>query len=187
MIAQIGLEIAAKGTALRALHIPLADAVCHPCFQVEAFAVGVEIVVQTVVQLVFVHAQKLVTRAKAQHFRFAAGFHPCDLHCHRIHLLSDRTRRGRHAPSPSVHNTIMPPITRKLGLLDDFLALVVTAVATCLVGELQRAAVAALDQCGASSFQTLLRRLSRRALERCLLGTAIFLHLLDGFISSAVI
>ena len=52
------------------------------------------------------------------------------------------------APSPSVHNTIMPPITRKLGLLDDFLALVVTAVATCLVGELQRAAVAALDQCG---------------------------------------
>ena len=37
------------------------------------------------------------------------------------------------------------------------------------------------------SFQTLLRRLSRRALERCLLGTAIFLHLLDGFVSSAVI
>ena len=57
LIAQIGLEIAAKGAALRALHIPLADAVCHPCFQVEAFAVGVEIVVQTVVQLVFVHAQ----------------------------------------------------------------------------------------------------------------------------------
>jgi hypothetical protein len=52
------------------------------------------------------------------------------------------------APSPSVHNTNVPPILRKLGLLDDFLALVVTAVATCLVGELQRAAVAALDQCG---------------------------------------
>ena len=56
LIAQIGLEIAAKGAVLRALHIPLADAVCHPCFQVEAFAVGVEIVVQAVVQLVLIHA-----------------------------------------------------------------------------------------------------------------------------------
>ena len=87
LVAQIGLEIAAKGAALRALHVPLADAVCHPCFQVEAFAVGVEIVVQTVVQLVLIHAQKFIACSKAQRFRFAAGVHPCDLHCHRIHLL----------------------------------------------------------------------------------------------------
>ena len=87
LVAQIGLEVAAEGAALCTLHVPLADAVRHPCFQVEAFAVGIKIVVQAVVQLVFVHAQQLVTRAKAQRFRFAAGVHPCDLHCHSIHLL----------------------------------------------------------------------------------------------------
>jgi len=42
----------------------------------------------------------------------------------------------------------MPLLPKKSGLLDDFLALVVAAVATCLVGELQSAAVAALDQRG---------------------------------------
>ena len=87
LVAQIGLEVAAEGAALCTLHVPLADAVRHPCFQVEAFAVGIKIVVQAVVQLVFVHAQQLVTRAKAQRFRFAAGVHPRDLHCHSIHLL----------------------------------------------------------------------------------------------------
>jgi len=149
LVAQIGLEVTAKGSALRALHIPFPDAVGHLCFQVKAGAVGIKIVIQRVVQLVFIHGQQLVTGRKAQRLGFAARFHTLDFDRQRIHLLcSDRTRRGRHAPSPSVHNTIMPPITRKLGLLDDFLALVVTAVATCLVGELQRAAVAALDQCG---------------------------------------
>ena len=33
-IAQIGLEPAAKGTALRPLYFPLPDAVCYPGFQV---------------------------------------------------------------------------------------------------------------------------------------------------------
>ena len=147
LVAQIGGKIAAKGAALGALDVPLPDAVRHPCFQVKAFAVGIKIIVQRVVQLVLIHGQQLVTGQKAQCFGFAARFHTLDLDCHA--LTSQKQQEGEGvAPSPSVHNTNVPPILRKLALLDDFLALVVTAVATCLVGELQRAAVAALDQCG---------------------------------------
>ena len=101
LVAQIGLEVTAKGSALRALHIPFPDAVGHLCFQVKAGAVGIKIVIQRVVQLVFIHGQQLVTGRKAQRLGFAARFHTLDFDRQRIHLLcSDRTRRGRHRALP---------------------------------------------------------------------------------------
>ena len=81
-IAQIGLEPAAKGAALRPLHLPLPDAVCHPGFQVEAAAVGIKIVVQRVVQLVIVHAQQFVTGGKAKSLGLAADIHLLDPYRH---------------------------------------------------------------------------------------------------------
>ena len=81
-IAQIGLEPAAKGAALRPLHLPLPDAVCHAGLQVEAAAVGIKIVVQRVVQLVIVHAQQFVTGGKAKSLGLAAGIHLLDPYRH---------------------------------------------------------------------------------------------------------
>ena len=105
LVTQIGLEVTAKGAACFPLHVPFPDAVRDLCFQVEAFAVGVEIVVQRVVQLVFVHAQQLVAGRKTQRLGFAAGFHPVDLDRHRIHLLplphpffQKKIRCGRLSP-----------------------------------------------------------------------------------------
>ena len=81
-IAQIGLEPAAKRAALRPMHLPLPDTVCHPGLQVEAAAVGIKIVVQRVVQLVVVHAQQLVAGGKAKSFGLAAGIHLLDPYRH---------------------------------------------------------------------------------------------------------
>mgnify|MGYP001087678058 FL=1 len=99
------------------------------------------------------HANRKAEQAasEAEDSGLAALFHTLDPdgHAFTSQFRSQTKQEGEGiAPSPSVHNTNVPPILRKLALLDDFLALVVTAVATCLVGELQRAAVAALDQCG---------------------------------------
>ena len=151
LVAQIGGKVTAKGAALLPPDIPFPDAVCHPRLEVEALAVGIKIVVQRVVQLVAVHAQQLVAASEAEDSSLAALFHTLDPdgHAFTSQFRSQTKQEGEGiAPSPSVHNTNVPPILRKLALLDDFLALVVTAVATCLVGELQRAAVAALHQCG---------------------------------------
>ena len=88
LVAQIGGEIAAKGAALRALHVPLADAVRHLRFQVKALAVRVEIIVQRIVQLVLVHAQQLVAGLQTKGLRFAALFDPLDLDRHAPTRLS---------------------------------------------------------------------------------------------------
>lgn len=74
----------------------------------------------------------------------------------------------------------MPPILRKLALLDDFLALVVTAVATCLVGELERAAVAALYQRGGLQLPNIAATLVAAGFGKMSLRYCHFLHLLDG-------
>ena len=66
LVAQIGGEVAAEGAALFPPDIPLPDAVRHLCFEVEALAVGIKIIVQRVVQLVAVHAQQLVAAGEAE-------------------------------------------------------------------------------------------------------------------------
>ena len=69
LVAQIGGEVAAEGAALLPPDIPFPDAVRHLCFEVEALAVGIKIIVQRVVQLVAVHAQQLVAAGEAEGFR----------------------------------------------------------------------------------------------------------------------
>ena len=103
-IAQIGLEPAAKGAALRPLHLPLPDAVCHPGFQVEAAAVGIKIVVQRVVQLVIVHAQQFVTGGKAKSLGLAAGIHLLDPYRH-LHPPPLKHKKGKALRPPLLYIT----------------------------------------------------------------------------------
>ncbi len=87
LIAQIGLKVAPERPALCTLHVPLPDAVRHLRFQVKAGAVGIKIVVQRVVQRVFVHAQQLIAGAKTQSLCLAACFHTLDPDRQCIRLL----------------------------------------------------------------------------------------------------
>ena len=103
-IAQIGLEPAAKGAALRPLHLPLPDAVRYPGFQVEAAAVGIKIVVQRVVQLVVVHAQQLVTGGKAKSLGLAAGIHLLDPYRH-LHPPPLKHKKGKALRPPLLYIT----------------------------------------------------------------------------------
>ena len=103
-IAQIGLEPAAKGAALRPLHLPLPDAVCYPGLQVEAAAVSIKIVVQRVVQLVVVHAQQLVTRGKAKSLGLAAGIHLLDPDRH-LHPPPLKHKKGKALRPPLLYIT----------------------------------------------------------------------------------
>ena len=107
LVAQIGREVAAERPTRFPVDIPLPDAVGDLRFQMKALAVGIEIVVQRVVQLVFINAQQLIARHKAKGFGLTAGLDAFDFdtQAFTFFLFSDRTRRGRRAPSPSVHNT----------------------------------------------------------------------------------
>ena len=99
LVAQIGGEIAAKGAALRAPDIPLPDAVGNLCLQVKAAAVGIKIIVQRIVQLIFIHAQQLIAGLQAQRLGFAARVDAVDLDRHCI-SPPDKERRGRHCAIP---------------------------------------------------------------------------------------
>ena len=99
LVAQIGGEIAAKGAALRAPDIPLPDAVGNLCLQVKAAAVGIKIIVQRIVQLIFVHAQQLIAGLQAQCLGFTARVDAVDLDRHCI-SPPDKERRGRHCAIP---------------------------------------------------------------------------------------
>ena len=82
LVAEVGVEIAAKGAALLPADIPFPDAVRHLCLQVKAPAVGIKIVVQRVVQFIVVHAQQLVAGLQAQRLGFAPLFNALDLDRH---------------------------------------------------------------------------------------------------------
>ena len=103
LVAQIGGEVAAEGAALFPPDVPLPDAVRHLCFEVEALAVGIKIIVQRVVQLVAVHAQQLVAAGEAEGFRLAARVHAVDPDGHAFtsqFRFQDKARRGRHCALP---------------------------------------------------------------------------------------
>ena len=103
LVAQIGGKAAAEGAALFPPDVPLPDAVRHLCFEVEALAVGIKIIVQRVVQLVAVHAQQLVAASEAEDSGFAALFHALDLDGHAFtsqFRFQDKARRGRHCALP---------------------------------------------------------------------------------------
>ena len=99
LVAQIGGEIAAKGAALRTPDIPLPDAVGNLCLQVKAAAVGIKIIVQRIVQLIFIHAQQLIAGLQAQRLGFTARVDAVDLDRHCI-SPPDKERRGRHCAIP---------------------------------------------------------------------------------------
>src|SRR5699024_521844 len=97
-------------------------------------------------------------------------------------------RRGRQGmPSPSVIHPCCRKEKCNSALLDDFLALVVAAVAAGLVGELERAAVAALHQRGGLQLPDVAAELVAAGLGKMSLGYYHSLHLLRWNISSAVI
>ena len=82
LVAEVGVEIAAKGAALLPADIPFPDAIRHLCLQVKAPAVGIKIVVQRVIQFIVVHAQQLVAGLQAQRLGFAPLFNALDLDRH---------------------------------------------------------------------------------------------------------
>ncbi len=108
LVAQIGREIAAKGAALRAVHIPLPDAVGTLRLQVKALAVGIKIVVQRIVQLIFIHAQQLVAGRKAKRLGFAARIRSAvDLNTPSCIYLPFRAQKGKALRPPLLNITPM--------------------------------------------------------------------------------
>ena len=99
-VPQVGGEIAAEVLPRLAGHIPFLHPAGHPGRQVKAGAVGIELVIQCVVDGVAVHRQQLIPGAQAQGRGVAAGGYRINFHGHGGRLLSSKREEGEGAARP---------------------------------------------------------------------------------------
>ena len=172
---QIGLKFAAEGLVIALFRLQVLQLPAPLHRKVERRAGGIELVVQHVVDLVAVGAEQGVARTQAQLFGRRALVHAFDANRHFVlaaFLPVVKRKRGRRCP----------PLTSAGSgsrfLLDDFLALVVAAVAAYLMGELVLAALAAFDQSGGLQLPHRGATLVAPCLGNLSLGYCHFKHLL---------